>query len=222
MDPSAAAALSAQPTMPVSRKRASLLEIPPTAVVRRVPVMRSAWVIPVYRTRHWLAVLVSFALPDRYARTETVSPPVARLVQTAILRVMAVDPAVMVVLPAVALGTAVLMEETTVEALEDPATEDPATEDPAVVPTEVQMEVPMGEATVPLLAMAQAMEAPATVAVAVDPMGDHQAATVVLQVMVQGTDQTAATRKETVADLVQILVVTALLLATVVEMAVQL
>jgi hypothetical protein len=84
------------------------------------------------------------------------------------------------------------------------------------------MEVPMGEATVPLLAMAQAMEAPATVAVAVDPMGDHQAATVVLQVMVQGMDQTAATRKEMVADLVRILVVMALLLATVVEMAVQL
>lgn len=49
---SAAAAPSALPTMPVFRKRASLLEIPPTAVVRRVPVMRSAWAIPVYQTQH--------------------------------------------------------------------------------------------------------------------------------------------------------------------------
>lgn len=187
-------------------------------------VMRSAWAIPVYRTRHWLAVLVLFALPDRYARMETVLPLV-RLVQMEILRAMAVDPAVMVVPPVVAPVTVVLMEateEATVEAMEDLATAGLA-----VVPMEVTTEVPMGEATVALQATAPAMEAQATVEVAmeaqvVDLMEDRQAATVVLQVVVLETDQTAATRKETVAALVRILAATALLLATVAEIVVRL
>lgn len=178
-------------------------------------VMRSAWAIPVYRTRHWLAVLVLFALPDRYARMETVLPLV-RLVQMEILRAMAVDPAVMVVPPVVAPVTVVLME----------ATEE-ATVEATVEAMEVTTEVPMVEATVALPATAPAMEAQATVEVAmeaqvVDLMEDRQAATVVLQVVVLETDQTAATRKETVAALVRILAATALLLATVAEMVVPL
>lgn len=179
-------------------------------------------------------MLVSFALPDRYARTETVLP-LALLGQMAILRVMAVDQAVMVVHPAEALVTAAPME-VTVEATAEAAA------DPVVVPTattEVTMEVPMGEATVPLLAMAQAMEATAMATEATEteapvavvmvmeaqvvaPMGDHQAAMAVLLGVALVTGQTAATRKETVADLALILVVMALLLATVVEMVAQL